>query len=302
MTGVTTVTTTAPQIADYLENISELWLTDTERNFQAYSAMKFGEDNWHVPLIAVICYLSMCFIGTKIMTTSKAYELKIPLAVWNLLLCIFSTLGMIRFVPYFLAFVLREGFEASICSACSVTWCKGPAAFWMCLFSYSKLVELFDTAFIVLRKRPLLFLHWYHHVTVLLFCWFSYRSSMGASGMYWVAMNYTIHAIMYGYYCISALGLKPQWFPAYVITLLQITQMIVGTTICLAGWYYHFYQPTNRAHCFNDLQNLVAGAVMYASYFYLFGAFAAERYIPKNGAKSNGNSRSTGNSLKEKYS
>jgi len=38
----------------------------------------------------------------------------------------------------------------------------------------------------------------YHHVTVLLFTWFCYTHEN--PGIIFVAMNYSVHAIMYGYY------------------------------------------------------------------------------------------------------
>ncbi|VDL66713.1 unnamed protein product [Nippostrongylus brasiliensis] len=49
----------------------------------------------------------------------------------------------------------------------------GPASFWACMFAFSKIAELGDTVFLVLRKRPVIFLHWYHHAVVLVYCWHS---------------------------------------------------------------------------------------------------------------------------------
>lgn len=42
--------------------------------------------------------------------------------------------------------------------------------------------ELVDTAFIVVRKRKLIFLHWYHHATVLLVCWYAGATKQSAGG------------------------------------------------------------------------------------------------------------------------
>lgn len=148
------------------------------------------------------------------------------------------------------------------------------------LFIFSKIPELIDTVFIVLRKKPLIFLHWYHHVTVLLFCWSAYATLAG-SGLYFVAMNYTVHAMMYGYYCLQALNMCPKSFPAYLITLSQISQMFVGTGVCVSAWYFML----SGKSCNNDLSNLVAGALMYGSYLYLFCEFAYKRYGPGNKAK-----------------
>lgn len=45
------------------------------------------------------------------------------------------------------------------------------SGFWTTMFVLSKVPELGDTIFIVLRKQPLIFLHWYHHATVLVYSW-----------------------------------------------------------------------------------------------------------------------------------
>ena len=34
-----------------------------------------------------------------------------------------------------------------------------------------KWYELSDTLFLILRKREIIFLHWYHHAATLLLCW-----------------------------------------------------------------------------------------------------------------------------------
>ena len=94
-------------------------------------------------------------------------------------------------------------------------------------------------------------------------------------------MNYTVHAVMYFYFFMQAVKCVPKWFPSWIITVMQISQMIVGTFIVGACMYYHFkggdYYPPGR--CNNEVSNLVAGGVIYASYLYLFVEFAVKRFI-----------------------
>lgn len=177
-------------------------------------------------------------------------------------------------MPFLLTSVMFTPYENTVCAHPSTSWGNGTTGFWVMLFIFSKIPELIDTVFIVLRKKPLIFLHWYHHVTVLLFCWNAY-STMAGSGLYFVAMNYSVHALMYGYYCLQALGKCPKSFPAVLITISQIMQMFIGTGVCISCWYFML----NGHSCANETSNLTAGALMYGSYLYLFCEFAVKRYI-----------------------
>ena len=154
----------------------------------------------------------------------------------------------------------------------------GSAGFWTMLFIFSKVPELFDTMFIVLRKKPLIFLHWYHHVTVLLYCWHSY-ATRSAAGLWFISMNYSVHAIMYFYYFLKAVGVKVSW--ARLVTTFQISQMFVGVSVCTL---IVLYQRNGQACAVTD-SNQLAGMLMYFSYFCLFVHFAYNRFCVKRPAK-----------------
>merc|ERR1719359_1399302 len=133
-------------------------------------------------------------------------------------------------MPHLVAALAQAGVVATIASRAEETWGLGASGFWVQLFIFSKVAELIDTAFLVARKRPVSFLHWYHHVTVLLYCWHSYHTRAPQT-LVFVVMNYSVHGIMYGYYALQALKCVPRWFPASVITASQISQMIVGMAV-----------------------------------------------------------------------
>lgn len=248
-----------------------------EKKFNPVVTVEFARNNW--PLCIAICalYIVMITAGPRLMENRPAYSLKFPLACWNALLCAFSFIGMVRTAPELSAMILTQPYKETICTAPYETWGYGPTGMWVMLFIYSKVPELVDTVFLILRKRKVIFLHWYHHVSVLLFCWNAF-STLAATGLYFVAMNYTVHAIMYGYYCLQALECLPKSFPTFIITTAQIAQMFVGTGVCISAWYYMLKGET----CSNDHTNLIAGAIMYGSYLYLFVEFALKRFGSKN--------------------
>lgn len=63
--------------------------------------------------------------------------------------------------------------------------------------------------------------HRYHHITVLLYCWHAY-ATRASSGLYFIAMNYSVHAVMYFYYFAMAVGMWPKWLNPIFITFFQV--------------------------------------------------------------------------------
>lgn len=145
----------------------------------------------------------------------------------------------------------------------------------------SKLPELGDTVFIVLRKQPLIFLHWYHHITVLIYSWFSY-TEYTASARWFIVMNYFVHSVMYSYYALKALRFNPPRAISMVITGLQLTQMIIGCAINI--WAHSYLKTAGHAACNISDLNIKLSIAMYFSYFVLFARFFYKAYL-SNDAK-----------------
>jgi len=252
-----------------------------ESSFRPEAPVEFAASNYAIPFALAGLYLVGVFGGRRVMESRAAFDLKLPLALWNMLLGTFSFIGMVRTVPHLLYNLGELSFYDTVCTKPSESWGVGAPGLWVMLFIFSKIPELVDTAFIVLRKRPVIFLHWYHHLTVMLYCWNAYAVQAG-SGLYFVAMNYAVHSVMYSYYACSAFGVVPKGFPAWIITVGQIAQMIIGTFVCCATWYYRL----KGTPCYQDDTNMVCAAVMYASYLALFVKFFYDRFVaPKKSKK-----------------
>ena len=147
-------------------------------------------------------------------------------------------------------------------------------AVWGYMFGLFKVVELGDTAFIVLRKTPLSFLHWYHHMTVFVFCWYTLIDPTPVTQWFGV-MNYTIHTVMYTYYAFKASGWRIPSRVALVVTLMQLSQMFVGVIINVIAYVQRGGSCKVRVDLFQ------AAAIMYVSYAILFMNFLYHRYIKK---------------------
>jgi elongation of very long chain fatty acids protein 6 len=232
-------------------------------------------NNWHLSIIYAFVYIIAIFLGQMLMKSREKFDLRRALVAWNFVLGLFSLVGALRVWPEFIYTVYTKGFEHSMCST---DYTHGVSGCWAWLFILSKVPELVDTLFIVLRKQELIFLHWYHHATVLIYCWFSCRD-FSASGRWFVLMNYTVHAVMYSYYAFRAMRFQiPKWVNI-AITSGQISQMVFGIYVNTVA-----YMKKRRGEaCDVSDENIKWSFIMYFSYFLLFFNFFYNTYIsPKN--------------------
>ena len=139
--------------------------TSFEKNYNVVPVHEWAISTWPVvPLTLVTLYIIIIFGGKRIMKNKEPFgdSNRKTLEYWNLFLSTFSILGALRTVPHLLFNLYTLPFEENICTATNDSdWGMFSTGFWVQLFIFSKPLELFDTYFIVVRKRPLIFLHWY---------------------------------------------------------------------------------------------------------------------------------------------
>jgi elongation of very long chain fatty acids protein 6 len=189
-------------------------------------------------------------------------------------------------LPYMINTFRTMGFHGTICGNKEYYFARSSISVWSLLFALSKIPELVDTYFIVLQKRPLIFLHWYHHISVMIYGFYQ-TNSYESTGAPYMMMNYVVHSAMYTYYTITATGYRfPRWV-AQCVTTMQLTQMILGLIIVIGTIYF---KATST--CEGCTWPKLAGALaMYVSYFWLFATLYT-RYFRENKGKKHKSSSS----------
>lgn len=245
-----------------------------EENFDHSASVDWFKNNLHVPfIIAILIYLPILYFGQMIMNKREPKNIKLMMLLWNGSLALFSLIGFSRVVVEMSYTLSKFGFQHTLCNKSYIH--SKPCRFWIYLFVLSKIPELCDTIFLVLRKQKLIFLHVYHHATVLIYSWFIYAETIAAA-RWFCTMNFGIHAVMYSYYALKALpGLIriPKWI-SMIITALQTLQMVAGSFIIIKSLFIHL---TER-DCGTSTPMSIFGLAIYTSYLVLFSHFFYNAY------------------------
>ncbi|NWW08877.1 ELOV6 protein, partial [Oreocharis arfaki] len=216
-------------------------------------------------------YLILVFGIQHFMKERRPFSLRVPLTLWSFSLTLFSFIAACRVWKQMSFLLLTKGFKRSLCS--QSFFVHPVSKLWIYLFALSKLVELGDTLFIVLRKKKLIFVHWYHHLCTVILSWCAYKDMM--AGLGWnAALNLSIHCVTYCYYTVTAMGIRVPTSIAMLITASQMVQMMgfVILSIYLVVW-------KDDKLCQISWPVLFFSAVFYTTLLALFSNFFIKTYL-----------------------
>lgn len=257
-----------------------------------------------LPVAAVVLYLIMVFVLPKLMPPATRDPVtrkwlggpgpllesffNVVLPLWNLGLSFISVCILIGVgLPYY-RLIIKYGWFEIFCDTLGITYSGTTGLlYWSYLFALSKYIELIDTLWLIMKRRKVMFLHWFHHATVLLFTWFAEYNRLSV-GVVFILVNAFVHTLMYFYYGVMAMKYKvPNWI-AQVITVIQITQMFVG--IGVNGYWIWLYFNGLQCACEAPGAIITSALLMYGTYLFLFMQFFVDRYLssPKAAAGEGG--------------
>jgi elongation of very long chain fatty acids protein 6 len=242
--------------------------------FDASKLPIFHDYGWALPIGTLIVYLGIVFYLPRRMEKEDKIEFLFVMRLWNLFLSILSLLTFMGMVTPVVAFILDKGFYELVCLPGGELY-RGSQMFWAWVFAIAKHLELLDTLFLVLRKKPVAFLHYYHHITVLAYTMVNIHFLPGGLAFLFATINSAIHTVMYWYYYRALTSRPPRWAP--LIHRAQLTQMLVGAIVSLCWCYY--YLVGWSCSCKYPIIYALGSVILYGSYFILYLQFFTVRFL-----------------------
>jgi len=226
----------------------------------------------------IIAYYAIIFGGRAIMSNFGAMKLRTLFQLHNLFLTTVSGILLALFIEQLTPTLYNHGLFYGICNG-DGGWTQ-PMVVLYYLNYLTKYFELLDTVFLVVKKKPLTFLHCYHHGATALLC---YTQLIGSTAVSWVpiTLNLFVHVVMYWYYFQAARGVQVWW--KQWITRLQIIQFVIDLGFVYFASYTYFtstYWPhiTNMGKCAGEEFAAFAGCGILSSYLILFISFYFTTY------------------------
>ncbi|KAN0055420.1 hypothetical protein ACTA71_008531 [Dictyostelium dimigraforme] len=222
------------------------------------------------PFSTSVIYVLVIFALQAIMKNKKGMVLKGFSIIHNINLIIlsFSMMSGVMYAAY--QQYLEQGAFSLVCEQTSQS-VQGRIGFWIYIFYLSKYYELVDTVILALKKKPIIFLHIFHHMAMVPVTW-QWLHDQWLVGSWWCTLvNSFIHVLMYYYYLQTTLG-NPCWFKKY-ITKAQIVQFLTGTAM-VSYWFV----IRDSQKCQAPLSPAIVSNTINTFFIILFGKFYYDSY------------------------
>lgn len=239
---------------------------------------------WWLPLAGSVAYACMIFFGKRIMADRAPLNPKNAMLIYNIYQSAIN-----GFMSAWLVYWAYQNFAESkdAPTAWSLTsWIWGNyedrtskgfnIAFGMWMHYNNKYLELFDTFFMVVKKKDeqISFLHVYHHI-LLVWSWFAcILFCIGGDAYYGASFNSLVHFFMYGYYALALFQIPCPWKKH--LTMFQMIQFV-----CCGSQSIYVFFKGNVWWFVPALQLFVM-----VNMLYLFSKFYSKKYNKKEGGGS----------------
>eukprot|EP00128_Syssomonas_multiformis_P000647 Colp12_sorted_trinity150504_noHs@26961 len=226
-------------------------------------------------VIEAVLYLLGEYAFTRFMRDRKPLNVGTIAKIHNTLLALFSFVCLV--IGSKMAY--DDGrFSSHDCFHCHAPRSR-PYSFLVYAVYLSKFWELVDTALLVASKKPVIWLHRIHHLTMVSGVGLNFHGGV-AYDVHMLLINLFIHAVMYIYYAFPRALKSLRMF----ITIGQLTQFAVVLTYSsmhMYGWAKTGQMPCNESpYVLSYIHALtIIYMTMFANFFYV-------QYISKKAAKS----------------
>lgn len=231
---------------------------------------------WPELLTMIVLYYSVIFTGQRLMKDRKPYELNFLFQIHNLALVIISLALLLLLAEEILVPWNRYGFYWCLCSA------KNYHSQLVAIYYLNyiiKFVELLDTVFLFLKKKPMQPLHTYHHGATAFLCFTQLRGYTSPQFVP-IGLNLWVHVLMYFYYFLAARKIRVPW--KQWVTRFQIIQFIIDLFVVYFATYnqlsYESGLLPSYGACNGTHTAAFIGCFILSSYLLLFIDFYKDTY------------------------
>jgi len=229
--------------------------------------------DWPFPIAICFGYLFSVFVLRSAMQDRPAWDLKLFRIIHNVILCFGSFVMVLGMSTELYKAYQIGGFEALICDS-NRDQLKTNLYNWYYIFFLSKFYEFIDTYILILRKKPVSFLHCFHHFITAYLCWLGLYDQVAIQWTV-IGLNGTVHVFMYYYYLASTLN-SELWWKKYLTTM-QIVQFVVDLVAEIPFFYCELVLGKD---CSGHSSSLAFSAAVLVSFLILFINFYMHTYDP----------------------